>query len=161
MELRENGLKSPILVMNVEQKSMDNLIENQLTPSIYDLKQLDEFTKKLILLGKKNYPVHIKLNTGMNRMGFDSMDIKKLCSFLLSQPEIKVEGIFSHLAASDQENGKKLTQQQFKYFNRISSEIESSLGIKTFKHILNTAGIENYPELVGLNNKLKNRSRNK
>ena len=86
MELRENGLKSPILVMNVEQKSMDNLIENQLTPSIYDLKQLDEFTKKLILLGKKNYPVHIKLNTGMNRMGFDSMDIKKLCSFLLSQP---------------------------------------------------------------------------
>ena len=146
VELRENGLKSPILVMNVEQKSMDNLIENQLTPSIYDLKQLDEFTKKLILLGKKNYPVHIKLNTGMNRMGFDSMDIKKLCSFLLSQPEIKVEGIFSHLAASDQENGKKLTQQQFKYFNRISSDIESSLGIKTFKHILNTAGIENYPE---------------
>ncbi len=145
-ELRENGLKSPILVMNVEQKSMDNLIENRLTPSIYDLGQLDEFTKKLILLGEKNYPIHIKLNTGMNRMGFDSIDIKKLCSFLLSQPEIKVEGIFSHLAASDQETGKKLTQYQFDCFHKMSKEIESSLGIKTSKHILNTAGIENYPD---------------
>jgi alanine racemase len=132
--------------MNVEQKSMDNLIENRLTPSIYDLDQLDEITKKLILMGVKNYPIHIKLNTGMNRMGFDSVDIKKLCSFLLSQPEIKVEGIFSHLAASDDENGKKLTQQQFDYFHRMSLEIESLLGIKTIKHILNTAGIENYPE---------------
>ena len=65
---------------------MDNLIENRLTPSIYDLYQLDEFTKKLILMGIKNYPIHIKLNTGMNRMGFDSVDIKKLCIFLLSQP---------------------------------------------------------------------------
>jgi len=146
VELRENGIKAPILVMNVEQKSMDNLIENRLTPSIYDLYQLDEFTKKLILLGIKNYPIHIKLNTGMNRMGFDSVDIKKLCSFLLSQPEIKVEGVFSHLAASDQKNGKKLTQQQFDYFHRMSSEIESLLGIKTINHILNTAGIENYPE---------------
>jgi alanine racemase len=82
----------------------------------------------------------------MNRMGFDSVDIKKLCSFLLSQPEIKVEGVFSHLAASDEKNGKKLTQQQFDYFHRMSLEIESSLGIKTNKHILNTAGIENYPE---------------
>ena len=146
VELRENGIKSPILVMNVEQKSMDNLIENRLTPSIHDLYQLDEFTKKLILMGIKNYPIHIKLNTGMNRMGFDSVDIKKLCSFLLSQPEIKVEGVFSHLAASDQKNVKKLTQQQFDYFHRMSLEIESSLGIKTNKHILNTAGIENFPE---------------
>ena len=146
VELRENGIKSPILVMNVEQKSMDNLIENRLTPSIYDLNQLDEFTKKLILLGLKNYPIHIKLNTGMNRMGFDFIDIKKLCSFLSSQPEIKVEGIFSHLAASDSKNGKKLTQQQFYSFHRMSREIESLLGIKTIKHILNTAGIENYPK---------------
>ena len=146
VELRENGLKSPILVMNVEQKSMDNLIENRLTPSIYDLDQLDEFTKKLILLGEKKYPIHIKLNTGMNRMGFDAIDIKKLCSFLLSQPEIKVEGIFSHLAASDHNMGGGLTQQQFDYFKSMSIEIESLLGIKAIKHILNTAGIENYPD---------------
>ena len=130
--------------MNVEQKSMDNLIENRLTPSIYDLGQLDEFTK-LISMGMKNYPIHIKLNTGMNRMGFDSVDIKKLCSFLISQPEIKVEGIFSHLAASDQKKGKKLTEKQFDLFNSMSLEIESLIGIKTIKHILNTAGIENYP----------------
>ena len=144
VELRKKGLKSPILIMNVEQKSMDNLIENNLTPSIHDISQLDELTKKLITLGIKNFPIHIKLNTGMNRMGFDPNEIKKLCSFLLSQPEIKVEGIFSHLAASDLENGKKLTQKQFKLFHELSSEIESKLGVNSIKHILNTSGIENY-----------------
>ena len=144
VELRKKGLKSPILIMNVEQKSMDNLIENNLTPSIHDISQLDELTKKLIILGIKNFPIHIKLNTGMNRMGFDPNEIKKLCSFLLCQPEIKVEGIFSHLAASDLENGKKLTQKQFKLFHELSSEIESKLGVNSIKHILNTSGIENY-----------------
>ena len=144
VELRKKGIKSPILIMNVEQKSMDNLIENNLTPSIHDISQLDELTKKLITLGIKNFPIHIKLNTGMNRMGFDPNEINKLCSFLLCQPEIKVEGIFSHLAASDLENGKKLTQKQFKLFHELSSEIESKLGVNSMKHILNTSGIENY-----------------
>ena len=144
VELRKKGLKSPILIMNVEQKSMDNLIENNLTPSIHDISQLDELTKKLITLGIKNFPIHIKLNTGMNRMGFDPNEIKKLCSFLLCQPEIKVEGILSHLAASDLENGKKLTQKQFKLFHELSFEIESKLGVNSIKHILNTSGIENY-----------------
>mgnify|MGYP000014464949 FL=1 len=144
VELRKKGLKSPILIMNVEQKSMDNLIENNLTPSIHDISQLDELTKKLITLGIKNFPIHIKLNTGMNRMGFDPNEINKLCSFLFCQPEIKVEGIFSHLAASDLENGKKLTQKQFKLFHELSSEIESKLGVNSMKHILNTSGIENY-----------------
>ena len=75
--------------MNVETNSIEDIIEYNITPSIYDLTQLNEFTNKLIGLGIKNYPVHIKLNTGMNRLGFDEDEIKELCNFLINQPEIK------------------------------------------------------------------------
>ena len=146
VQLRTNGIKSPILVMNVELKSMEDIIDYNLTPSIYDLYQLNEFTNKLIGLGIKNYPIHIKLNTGMNRLGFDADEIHKLCTFLLSQPEIKVEGIFSHLSASDLKHGKEFTNNQIKKFKKISNEIENNLGILTTKHILNTSGIENYSQ---------------
>ena len=105
--------------MNVEAKSMEDIIDYNLTPSIYDLTQLNEFTNKLIGLGIKNYPVHIKLNTGMNRLGFDEDEIKELCNFLLNQPEIKVEGIFQSSSASDVEHGKVLQGiklKNLKYF---------------------------------------------
>ena len=144
IQLRNNGIQSPILVMNVEAKSMEDIIEYNITPSIYDLTQLNEFTNKLIGLGIKNYPVHIKINTGMNRLGFDEDEIKELCNFLLNQPEIKVEGIFSHLSASDAKNGKSFTNNQIKKFEKISFEMETNLGIIAIKHILNTSGIENY-----------------
>lgn len=146
LQLRNNGIHSPILVMNVEAKSMEEIIEHKLIPSIYDLSQLNEFTNKLIGLGIKNFPVHIKLNTGMNRLGFDADEIKELCNFLLNQPEIKVEGIFSHLSASDEKHGKSFTRNQIKKFEKISDEIETNLGIVAIKHILNTSGIENYSQ---------------
>ena len=146
IQLRNNGIHSPILVMNVEAKSMEDIIDYNLTPSIYDLTQLNEFTNKLIGLGIKNYPVHIKLNTGMNRLGFDEDEIKELCNFLLNQPEIKVEGIFSHLSASDVEDGKSFTRNQIKKFEKLSNEMETNLGIIAVKHILNTSGIENYSQ---------------
>ena len=146
IQLRNNGIHSPILVMNVEAKSMEDIIEYNITPSIYDLTQLNEFTNKLISLGIKYYPVHIKLNTGMNRLGFDGDEIKELCNFLLNQPEIKVEGIFSHLSASDVEHGKSFTRNQIKKFKKMSDEIETNLGIIAIKHMLNTSGIENYSQ---------------
>ncbi len=125
---------------------MEDIIDYNLTPSIYDLTQLNEFTNKLIGLGINNYPVHIKLNTGMNRLGFDEDEIKELCNFLLNQPEIKVEGIFSHLSASDVEDGKSFTRNQIKKFEKLSNEMETNLGIIAVKHILNTSGIENYSQ---------------
>ena len=82
----------------------------------------------------------------MNRLGFDKDQIAILCDFLLSQPEIKVEGIFSHLAASDIEDGQNLTRKQIKEFKDISNTIETNLGITAQKHILNTTGVENYAE---------------
>ena len=144
VELRKSSIDIPILVMNVEEKSMEDVIEHQLTPAIYDLLQLDKFTNKLVTLGIEKYPVHIKINTGMNRMGIDISEIDELISFLLSQPEIKVEGIFSHLAASDEKDGKKLTNRQISTFEKAAVSIEKRIGYKVIKHILNTSGIENY-----------------
>ena len=166
VELRKNNINAPILVMNVEDKSMEDVIENNLIPSIHDLNQLNEFTTKLIGLGIKNYPIHIKLNTGMNRMGIDIDEIDELIKFILSQPEIKVEGVFSHLAASDIEEGKKISQQQIQTFKSISEKIEENIGTSLIKHLLNTSGIENYSEncfdmvrlgigLYGISNNLK------
>ena len=146
IELRKNKINTPILVMNVDSTSMEDVIENNLTPSIYSLDQLNQFTNLLINLGIKNYPIHVKINTGMNRLGFDKDQIAILCDFLLSQPEIKVEGIFSHLAASDLEDGQNLTRKQIKEFKDISNTIETNLGITAQKHILNTTGVENYAE---------------
>ena len=144
IELRKSNIDIPILVMNMEEKSMEDVIEYQLTPAIYDLFQLDKFTNKLIALGFVKYPVHIKINTGMNRMGIEISEIDELISFLLSQPEIKVEGVFSHLAASDEKNGKKLTNQQIRTFEKAALSIEQRIGYKVTKHILNTSGIESY-----------------
>ena len=97
VELRRNGIEAPILVMNVDALSMNNLIEHRLTPAIHDLNQLNQFTSKLIELNIKAFAIHLKINTGMNRLGFDENEIDTLLTFLKSQPEIKIEGIFSHL----------------------------------------------------------------
>lgn len=144
IELRNNNIKLPILVMNVNYDSMEEIIEYQLTPSIYDLQQLNRFTNILVRLGIKNFPVHLKINTGMNRLGFDQDEINDLCDFLFAQPEIKVEGVFSHLGASEKKDGKNLTLRQINNFQKLANLIESKLSINTTKHILNSSGIENY-----------------
>ena len=146
IELRKNNITLPILIMNVSSDSMEDIIDHQLTPSIHDLHQLNHFTNILVSLGIKNYPIHIKLNTGMNRLGFDKNEINDLCDYLLAQPEIKVEGIFSHLAASEIVEGKDLTKKQINSFQELSTLMESKLSINTTKHILNTSGIENYSD---------------
>lgn len=144
IELRKNKIKTPILVMNVENKSMEEVIENKLTPAIHNFQQLDDFTKVLIGLGIKGYPIHVKINTGMNRMGFDLNEIDELINYLLSQPELKAEGIFSHLAASDLKEGKEFTQQQIERFKLVTRKIEQKLNQTLIKHLLNTSGIESY-----------------
>ena len=144
IELRKNNISIPILVMNVENKSIEDVIENQLTPAIYDLKQLNELTTKLIGLQIKNFPVHIKINTGMNRMGIEINEIDELIEYVSAQPEIKIEGVFSHLAASDLKEGEHFTLKQIDQFKIAAKKIEKSLGKSIIKHILNTSGIENY-----------------
>ena len=146
VELRKNGIAKPILVMNPSVGSFNTLINHHLTPAIHDLNQLNSFTGKLIDLNVNAYPVHLKLNSGMNRLGFSEDEIDSLITFLQSQPEIKVEGIFSHLFASDNKEGESQTLGQIQNFKLSCEKIEGSLRINTIKHILNTAGIERYAD---------------
>jgi alanine racemase len=146
VELRNNNVSTPILVMNVEKKSMEDVIEHQLTPAIHDLNQLNDFTNMLIGLRIKKYPVHIKINTGMNRMGIELNEVDELIEYVSAQPEIQVEGVFSHLAASDLNEGIVFTTNQIKQFKNVANKIENSLEKPLIKHLLNTSGIENYPK---------------
>ena len=146
VELRKSKIKCPILVMNVELNAMEDIIENDLTPVIHDLNQLNEFTNKLIGFQILNFPIHVKINTGMNRMGIDINEIEELLEFVTCQPEIEIKGVFSHLAASDTHEGEKLTKQQINNFISVTKKIEKKLNKPVVKHILNTSGIENYTD---------------
>ena len=122
--------------------SEQSYVKYKLTPIINNLDQLIRL-KKLISQGCKIKAI-LNIDTGMNRLGFDKDEINNLCDYLLAQPEVKVEGIFSHLAASEIEEGKDLTKKQINSFQELSTLIESKLSIDSTKHILNTSGIENY-----------------
>ncbi len=146
LDLRNEGIDLPILVMNAERSSFNDIIKNELEPSIFSFKQIDSFIRKLIDLGKKNYPIHLKLDTGMNRLGFIEEEIDNIISIIMSQPEVRVKSIFSHLAASDKSKHNDFTNQQIELFNTWANKLEKGLGYSVEKHILNSAGIENFPE---------------
>lgn len=146
LDLRNEGIELPILVMNAERSSFNDVIKNNLEPSIFSFKQLDSFIRKLIDLGKKNYPIHLKMDTGMNRLGFVQEDMDNIISIIMSQPEVRVQSIFSHLAGSDQSRHDDFTNQQIELFKACANKLEESLGYQVQKHILNSAGIENFPE---------------
>ena len=121
VELRENDINTPILVMNPESNSFDDMIKHQLTPSIYSIEQLDLFIRKLIDQDQKHYPIHLKFDTGMHRLGFDHSDIILVNDLISNQPEVRIEGIFSHLASSDIKNNDDFTNQQLDDFENINS----------------------------------------
>lgn len=144
LELRNKGMKSPIMVMNVHESNFTDCILNDLEPAIYSLEQLDQFITELIYLQAKHFPIHLKIETGMNRLGFIESEISRLCSILASQPEVYVKSIYSHLATADSDITYARTQ--VKKFTEISKYIEHQIGYPTLKHILNSEGILKIPE---------------
>jgi alanine racemase len=143
-DLRDEQIKVPIMVMNPEEGSFDKMIANKLEPSIYSFNQLDHFIRSLIDLGIKSYPIHLKIDTGMKRLGFLVEEIEELISTITSQPEVRVKSIFSHLAASDDEREDLFTNKQIQIFQYTCHQIETGLGYNCIKHILNSAGIERF-----------------
>src|SRR5690606_22316364 len=99
--LRESGVKAPILVMNCEESTFSNIIEYNLEPAIFSIQQLDNFIKELIYRSVENYPIHVKVETGMNRLGFIEKDIPALIDLVKSQPEVYIKSVYSHLAEAD------------------------------------------------------------
>ncbi|QWX83501.1 alanine racemase [Cellulophaga sp. HaHaR_3_176] len=144
--LRDAGIKVPILVLHAQTVSFDTIIDKCLEPTIYSERILKGFVIAAKNKGQKNYPIHLKFNTGLNRLGFDESDITSIIAHLNQTDAVKVTSIFSHLAASEDLNEKEFTVNQIHKFQKIITKIDNALPYATFKHLANTSGILNYPE---------------
>ncbi len=144
--LRKKGIQLPIMVLNPDINQLSVMIKYALEPEIFSFRQLKVLYRELIKTGRKNYPVHIKVDTGMHRLGFDEGQIDGLIEWLKSKTEIKVASVFSHLANSSLEGDVDFTRIQIAQFKDIVVKIENDLGYTFIKHILNSSGIINFPE---------------
>ncbi len=147
VRLRQAGINVPIMVMNTEPAAFPSVIENQLEPVIYSLEMLDLFVRELINYEQTHFPIHLELETGMNRLGFRLEDIAALTALINSQPEVKVESVFSHLAASEDDNQDGFTRLQLERFTQGVSQIREAVGYEFNRHIANSAAILRFPEM--------------
>ncbi len=146
IELRQAGIKSPIMVLTAGTDSFEQIINYGLEPGIpnmYSLKLLCEVLEKR---GMKGFPVHVKLDTGMHRLGFMTDEIAELQEFMKTCDTVRIKSVYSHLAAADDPSCDDFTRDQVALFRRNADKITESLGYKPLYHILNSAGIERFPE---------------
>jgi len=144
--LRKAGITTPIMVLNPEISSYKAMIAYQLEPEMYSLSGITSFIELAKEKNLNGYPIHIKIDTGMHRLGFEKSEVSELITLLQHNNFVKVTSIFSHLAASDNFDFKAFTLQQIEQFESIASEISTTLQIQPIRHILNTSGIFNFPE---------------
>lgn len=146
IDLRKNGITVPIIVMNPEQHSYNAIIEYNLEPNIYSFRILELFHNQLKQRDFQDpFPIHVKLETGMHRLGFKEEEIDRLLISLKSM-NVRVSSIFSHLSSADIPEEKDYTLKQIQTFERLCEKISMHLGYKPIRHILNSSGILNFPE---------------
>ncbi len=146
IDLRKAKITLPILVLNPQKENFDLIIDYNLEPNLYNFKTLLSFKKLAENRNLKEYPIHIKINSGMNRLGFKNYDLNKLKNYLKELDHLKIRSIYSHLAASEDPQEKDFTQQQIYDFYQMSDALIDVLNYKPLRHISNTSGIINYPE---------------
>jgi alanine racemase len=146
MELRKAGIVTPIIVLNPEEKSFGQMVTYNLEPEIYSFRVLEAFNAAAVAEGHERVNVHIKVDTGMNRMGFLEGEIPKLIVRLKEMSMLNVKSVFSHLAGSDDQVYDAFTNQQIQKFERICNLLHSALPADFMRHILNSAGIERFPD---------------
>ena len=146
IRLRENGITKPILVLHPQPSHFQEIIENCLEPNLYSENTLKAFISIAETLKQKNYPVHIKLNTGLNRLGFDQPEISLIKELISNTSSIKIVSVFSHLAASEDWREREFSLGQIDLFRKMSWELIKELGYEPFLHICNTSGVINYPK---------------
>ena len=146
MELRANGISLPILVLTAGTDFFPEIIDNRLEPGIPNLYTLEALCAVLRERGIKDFPVHIKLDTGMHRLGFMTSEIPALLDFLKEHNEVKVKSIYSHLAAAEDPAEDQFTLGQIEMYIRNATQITEAVGYKPMWHILNSAGIERFPQ---------------
>lgn len=146
ISLKSAGIHLPIMVLNPETTSFPAIIQHQLEPEIYSLKGLHAFLKIAKQRNLNQFPIHIKLDTGMHRLGFEDNTINDLIATLKGNETVKVKSILSHMATSDDLDYKDFADSQIDLFEKLSSKLMAELQIKPLRHILNTSGISNFPE---------------
>lgn len=144
VELRKAGISLPILVLTAGTDFFDEIIDNHLEPGIPNLYTLKAFCDRLEQRGIKDYPVHIKLDTGMHRLGFMTAELDELLEYLAVSGNVRVKSIYSHLAASEDPAEDDFTLGQISMFQENASRISEAIGYRPMWHILNSAGIERF-----------------
>ncbi|WP_103069215.1 alanine racemase [Aquimarina sediminis] len=144
--LRKSGVKTPILVLHPQPVNFKKLIEYQLQPSLYSSRVLSAFIETAAEQNQKDYPVHIKFNSGLNRIGFSKNDVEHILDTLHKTKAIKVAALLSHLAASEDATEKEFTIKQINSFKEMTTQMIDKLGYTPILHQSNTSGILNYPE---------------
>jgi Alr-MurF fusion protein len=145
IEIRRAGIKTPVMVMNPDFHQSDLIIDHHLEPEIYNWSGLKSFSITLRNLGLSPYPIHLKLDTGMHRLGFDYRETNELLTFLEIHPEIYVKSVFSHLSASEDSDNDNFTNLQIGRFIESCDKIGEKIGYPFLRHILNSSGIERFP----------------
>ena len=146
VELRKAGITLPIIIMDPEVAALDVILENNLQPNIYSFAVLEDIISAAESKGLEGIPVHIKIDSGMHRLGFYMEDIPALITRLQGQKAVRVASVFSHLAGSDEAQFDAFTHEQAQYFEDCASRLIASLPYRPLLHICNTAGIERFPE---------------
>lgn len=146
VELRRNGVSLPVMVMNPDTDSFDTIVEYNLEPEIYSFRTLETFSNLIAKIGISGFPVHIKIDTGMHRLGFGENDISGLIALLNANPALRVASVFSHLAASEDHAEDEFTRAQLDRFKSICDRIVRETGKTFLRHIANTSAIERFPD---------------
>lgn len=147
VDLRQAGITMPIMVLNPKVLNYPQLFNNRLEPEVFDFDVLTEIIDAAMRAGIKGYPVHLKIDTGMHRLGFREEDLDRVIEIIQNQDAIRVCSVFSHLATADCLDMDEHTEAQLRLFDRCSSAIvEAFPERKILRHVLNTAGIVRYPE---------------
>lgn len=146
ISLKSAGINVPIMVMNPETTSFSAIIQHQLEPEIYSIKGLKAFLKIAEQKKLKHFPIHLKIDTGMHRLGFEEEHLPELIAILKGNETVQIKSILSHLATSDDLKHDAFAQSQIALFEQLSTQLIAELKIKPIRHILNTSGISNYPD---------------
>jgi alanine racemase len=141
IHLRQNGITTPIMVMNVEPNQFDQCIKWHLEPEVYSFRQLKKIETLI-----ETPAIHLKLDTGMNRLGFKSLEIENLLSWIKQNRTVQIAGIFSHLSSSDSLSETEFTRSQIDSFETLCQLLTKALPTQPIRHLINSAGIINYPD---------------
>jgi len=145
--LRERGIRMPIVVLNADADSFDAMVANRLEPEIYSLRSLAEFTAAVERYGERHYPIHLKLDTGMHRLGFTEEELDGLLDALVRcGGAVRAASVFAHLCTSDDPAQDGFTRLQIARFDRMSARVAAALPYKVLRHTANSAAIERFPE---------------